>query len=60
MVTNFPDPADLLSFTLTITPDEGMLERIVSMPFLLISVSFRNVQRGIFHLFVCDQYELSS
>jgi len=25
MVTNFPDPADLLNFTLTITPDEGML-----------------------------------
>jgi len=24
MVTNFPDPADLLNFTLTITPDEGM------------------------------------
>lgn len=24
MVTHFPDPADLLNFTLTITPDEGM------------------------------------
>jgi len=24
MKTNFPDPADLLNFTLTITPDEGM------------------------------------
>ncbi|KAI0715351.1 ubiquitin-conjugating enzyme/RWD-like protein [Earliella scabrosa] len=24
MVTTFPDPADLLNFTLTITPDEGM------------------------------------
>lgn len=23
MQTNFPDPADLLNFTLTITPDEG-------------------------------------
>lgn len=23
MKTNFPDPADLLNFTLTITPDEG-------------------------------------
>ena len=23
MVTTFPDPADLLNFTLTITPDEG-------------------------------------
>jgi ubiquitin-conjugating enzyme E2 M len=25
MKTNFPDPADLLNFSLTITPDEGML-----------------------------------
>lgn len=25
MKTNFPDPADLLNFTLTISPDEGML-----------------------------------
>lgn len=24
MKTNFPDPNDLLNFTLTITPDEGM------------------------------------
>lgn len=24
MKTHFPDPADLLNFTLTITPDEGM------------------------------------
>ena len=24
MKTTFPDPADLLNFTLTITPDEGM------------------------------------
>ena len=24
MQTHFPDPADLLNFTLTITPDEGM------------------------------------
>jgi hypothetical protein len=24
MVTHFPDPGDLLNFTLTITPDEGM------------------------------------
>jgi hypothetical protein len=24
MKTNFPDPADLLNFTLTITPDEGV------------------------------------
>jgi len=24
MQTNFPDPADLLNFTLTIAPDEGM------------------------------------
>ncbi|OJA19550.1 proteasome-mediated degradation [Rhizopogon vesiculosus] len=24
MKTNFPDPSDLLNFTLTITPDEGM------------------------------------
>lgn len=24
MVTHFPDPADLLNFTLTLTPDEGM------------------------------------
>jgi len=23
MKTHFPDPADLLNFTLTITPDEG-------------------------------------
>ena len=23
MATHFPDPADLLNFTLTITPDEG-------------------------------------
>jgi hypothetical protein len=36
MVTNFPDPADLLNFTLTITPDEGMSVGTVSMPFLLI------------------------
>ena len=60
MVTNFPDPTDLLNFTLTITPDEGMIVWIVSMPFLLISLSSRNVQRGRFHLFLCDQYELSS
>ncbi|KZP25314.1 E2 ubiquitin-conjugating enzyme [Athelia psychrophila] len=26
MQTNFPDPADLLNFTLTITPDEGMYQ----------------------------------
>lgn len=26
MKTNFPDPANLLSFTLTITPDEGMYQ----------------------------------
>jgi len=60
MVTNFPDPADLLNFTLTITPDEGMPVWIVSMPFLLTFLSSRNVQRGRFHLFLCDQYELSS
>jgi ubiquitin-conjugating enzyme E2 M len=24
MKTNFPDPTDLLNFTLTITPDEGV------------------------------------
>lgn len=24
MKTNFPDPADLLNFTLTISPDDGM------------------------------------
>lgn len=25
MTTHFPDPADLLNFTLTITPDEGTI-----------------------------------
>ena len=25
MQTHFPDPADLLNFTLTITPDEGAI-----------------------------------
>ncbi len=30
MQTNFPDPADLLNFTLTITPDEGMFNLLAS------------------------------
>ncbi len=60
MITHFPDPADLLNFTLTITPDEGTLVSVVSIPCLLITFSSRHVQRGRFHLFLCDQYELSS
>ena len=40
MKTNFPDPADLLNFTLTITPDEGMY--LLSSPHLerVFKVSF--------------------
>lgn len=30
MKTHFPDPADLLNFTLTITPDEGLETRVPS------------------------------
>lgn len=30
MKTHFPDPADLLNFTLTITPDEGLEIRVFS------------------------------
>lgn len=28
MKTDFPDPADLLNFKLTITPDEGLLDSL--------------------------------
>jgi hypothetical protein len=30
MKTHFPDPADLLNFTLTITPDEGAPAAVAS------------------------------
>lgn len=30
MKTHFPDPADLLNFTLTITPDEGLETCVLS------------------------------
>jgi hypothetical protein len=37
MKTNFPDPADLLNFTLTITPDEGMYS--YSVLFLIVNLT---------------------
>lgn len=35
MKTHFPDPADLLNFTLTITPDEGAWSTCGGIPTLL-------------------------
>jgi ubiquitin-conjugating enzyme E2 M len=34
MKTHFPDPADLLNFSLTITPDEGTHSRVSLFPFI--------------------------
>ena len=39
MKTNFPDPADLLNFTLTITPDEGVIN--------IIRTAFSDAQRKL-------------
>ena len=39
MVTHFPDAADLLNFTLTITPDEGT-SRVIHGHTLSFDISF--------------------
>ena len=38
MKTHFPDPADLLNFTLTITPDEGTLSSNIYLPLTGLSI----------------------
>ncbi len=60
MVTHFPDPADLLNFTLTITPDEGMpVSASVFHPLVLTDISARHVQGWRIRIFLCHQHELS-
>ena len=44
MQTHFPDPADLLNFTLTITPDEGML--LLCSPIFRISYPCQGMYKG--------------
>jgi len=39
MVTHFPDSADLLNFTLTITPDEGS-SRVTHVHTLYLDIPF--------------------
>lgn len=40
MKTEFPDPNDLLNFTLTITPDEGMFSATFDMDTIRSPVAF--------------------
>ncbi len=57
MQTHFPDPADLLNFTLTITPDEGML--LLYSPIFEISYPCQGMYKGRrIHILLCDQYQL--
>lgn len=44
MQTHFPDPADLLNFTLTITPDEGM--SLLCSPIFEISYPCEGMYKG--------------
>ena len=61
MKTIFPDPADLLNFTLTITPDEGASGSLYSCA-LRISCSYsdRYVQGGRVCFLLRDQQQLST
>lgn len=43
MRTEFPDPADLLNFTLTITPDEGTRAYFIAQPQLFPSYFLTNI-----------------
>ena len=45
MKTHFADPADLLNFTLTITPDEGMFPFLRAMLFVKL-ISFKGMYKG--------------
>src|ERR1700721_2674435 len=62
MKTDFPDPTDLLNFSLTITPDEGncVLFFDHQIQTLRISHSLRNVQGWLVQLLVCYQHQLSA
>ncbi len=62
MKTNFPDPGDILNFTLVINPDEGMLAAgVICVSGLInhaISTPFRHVQRWCFYLLIRYQQQL--
>lgn len=62
MKTEFPDPANLLQFTLTITPDEGSLALTVPprSDSGLTTIGCRNVQRRRVCLYLQHQHQLST
>ena len=76
MRTHFPDPTDLLNFTLTVTPDEGVIsgppprvpcrclaKASIQQTFVLLTNSCdspRNVQGRRFRLLLRHQHQLSS
>ena len=57
MKTEFPDVADLLNFTLTITPDEGTQLRLFSARFLHLP-SCRHVQGWRVCIFFRNKHQL--
>lgn len=58
MKTHFPDPADLLNFTLTITPDEGTSPFLQGISYRRTDLLWRHVQEWRFHFLVCYQHKL--